>query len=220
MTMVTFSPPLRERKKRNTRHRILMAGLDAFTARGFENCTIEEIARAAGVGKGTVYNYFRTKEDLVVSFMVDMERQMQAEAATLAQARGSVASILTRFIESQMAFKAPHFPFVRLFLAQLAGRATQADTWVGEASAALDPPLAQLFEKLQKRGLVRTDVDITTLVGTFKVMQLGLMVLWAIEGPPWTGISEVVRQQVRLFCSGIDERNGASRRSGERVKRV
>jgi AcrR family transcriptional regulator len=204
MTMVTSLLPLRERKKRDTRHRILMAGLDAFTARGFENCTIDEIARAAGVGKGTVYNYFSTKEDLVVSFMVDMERQMQTDAATLAQARGSVASILARFIEWQMAFKAPHYPFVRLFLAQLAGRATHADTWVGEASTALDPPLVQLFEKLQKRGLVRTDVEVTALVGTFKVMQLGLMVLWAIEGPPWTGIGDIVRQQVRLFCAGIE----------------
>jgi hypothetical protein len=35
-------------------------------------------------------------------------------------------------------------------------------------------------------------------------MQLGLMVLWAIEGPPWTGIGEIVRMQVRLFCSGIE----------------
>ena len=57
MTVVTSATlPLRERKKRDTRHRILMAGLDAFTARGFENCTIDEIARAANVGKGTVYN--------------------------------------------------------------------------------------------------------------------------------------------------------------------
>ena len=204
MTMVTSVLPLRERKKRDRRERILMAGLDAFTKRGFENCTIDEIAHAAGVGKGTVYNYFRTKEDLVVSFMVDVERQMLAEAATLAQARGSVATILTRFIESHMAVKEPHHPFVRLFLAQLAGRATHADAWVGEASAALDPPLVQLFEKLQKRGLVRTDVDVTTLVGTFKVMLLGLMVLWAIEGPPWAGIRGTVRQQVRLFCSGIE----------------
>lgn len=204
MTAVTFPLPLRERKKLDTRHRILMAGLEAFTARGFENCTIDEIARAAGVGKGTVYNYFRSKEDLVVSFMVDVERQMQAEAATLAQARGSLASILTRFIQSQMTLKAPHYPFVRLFLAQLAGRATHADTWVGEASTALDPPLLQLFDKLQKRGLVRTDVEPPTLVSAFKVVQLGLMVLWAIEGPPWTGMDEVVRQQVRLFCSGIE----------------
>ena len=201
--MVTIEPPLRERKKRDTRRRILMAGLEAFTARGFENCTIDEIARAAGVGKGTVYNYFRTKEDLVVSFMVDVERQTQAGIAPLAQARGSAASILTRFIESQMALKAPHYRFVRLFLAQLAGTATHADAWVSEASTALDPTLAQLFQKLQARGLVRVDLDVATLVGAFKVMQLGVMILWAIEGPPWARIGDVVRQQVRLFCSGI-----------------
>jgi AcrR family transcriptional regulator len=203
MTVVTLLS-LRERKKHDTRHRILMAGLDAFTARGFEHCTIDEIARAAGVGKGTVYNYFRTKEDLVVSFMVDLERQLQAEAATLAQSRGSAASILARFIESQMALKAPHYPFVRLFLAQLAGRATHADSWVAEASTALDPPLVQLFEKLRQRGLVRADLEVATLVGSFKILQLGLMVLWAIEGPPWNGIGEIVRQQVKLFCSGIE----------------
>jgi len=203
MTVVTFTS-LRERKKHDTRHRILMAGLDAFTARGFEHCTIDEIARAAGVGKGTVYNYFRTKEDLVVSFMVEIERQLQAEAATLSQARGSAASILSRFIESQMALKEPHYPFVRLFLAQLTGRATFADTWVADANAALDPPLRQLFEKLQTRGLVRADLEVSTLVGSFKILQLGLMVLWAIEGPPWNGIGGIVRQQVRLFCSGIE----------------
>jgi AcrR family transcriptional regulator len=204
MTVVTIEPPLRERKKRDTRRRILMAGLEAFTARGFENCTIDEIARAAGVGKGTVYNYFRAKEDLVVSFMVEVERQTQAKVAALAQGRGSASSVLTRFIESQLALKAPHYRFVRLFLAQLAGTATHADTWVREASAALDPALVQLFEKLQQRGLVRADVDVATLVGAFKVMQLGLMILWAIEGPPWAGMGDVVRQQVRLFCSGIE----------------
>ena len=204
MTMVTFEPPLRERKKRDTRQRILMAGLEAFTARGFENCTIDEIASAAGIGKGTVYNYFRAKEDLVVSFMVDIEHQTQTEIAPLVKARGSVASILTRVIEAQMALKAPHYKFVRLFLARLAGTATHADTWVSEVSAALDPTLVQLFEKFRQRGQVRTDVDVGTLVGTFKVMQLGLMMLWAMEGPPWTGISRVVRQQVRLFCSGIE----------------
>lgn len=204
MTMVTIKLPRREQKKRDTRQRILDAGLDAFTRRGFDRCTIDEIASAAGVGKGTIYNYFRTKEDLVVSFMVDVERQTQADVASRAHARGSAAAILTRFIEAQMAAKAPHYRFVRLFLAQLAGTATHDDRWVHQASAALDPPLTRLFENLQKRELVRRDVDVPTLVGAFKVMQLGLMLLWAIEGPPWAGISGIVRQQVRLFCSGIE----------------
>ena len=62
----------------------------------------------------------------------------------------------------------------------------------------------QLFEKLQGRGLVRADLEVSTLVGSFKILQLGLMVPWAIEGPPWSGIGDIVRQQVRLFCSGIE----------------
>ena len=151
MTMVTLPLPLRERKKRDTRHRILTVASTPSPRAGSRTARLTK-SRAAGVGKGTVYNYFRTKEDLVVSFMVDIEQQMQAEAAGMAQARGSAASILTRFIESQMALKAPHYPFV-LFLARLAGTATHADTWVGEASTALDPVLVQLFEKLQRRGL-------------------------------------------------------------------
>ncbi len=201
--MVTSHLPLRQRKKLETRERILSAGLAAFARRGFDGCTIDEIAVAAGVGKGTVYNYFRTKEDLVVSFMVEVERHAQREASRLSQARGSLESTLTRFVEYQFQLKERHYPFVRVFLAQLCGKATPQDAWVAEASAALDPPLIQLFESLRARGVVRADLDVDTLVGTFKVIQLGLTVLWAIEGPPWSGASEAVRQQVRLFCSGI-----------------
>ena len=38
---------------------------------------------SADVGKGTIYNYFRTKEDIVVAFMADFEREVQARVATL-----------------------------------------------------------------------------------------------------------------------------------------
>jgi AcrR family transcriptional regulator len=194
----------RERKKVETRDRILSAGLAAFADRGIDGCTIDEIALAADVGKGTIYNYFRTKEELVVAFMVDVERQAQDEAAKLALGNRSPRSILTRFIEFQFKVKEPHYRFVRIFLAQLAGKAPPDAEWVRQANQALDPPLTQLFTVMQTRGRVRTDVDLTTLVGAFKVMQLGLLVLWALEGPPWSEIGQTIRQQVQLFCSGIE----------------
>ncbi len=201
--MVTTSSR-RERKKVETRDRILQAGLAAFAKRGIDHCTIDEIALAADVGKGTVYNYFRTKEDLVVSFMVDVERQAQNEASQLAQGNRSPRSILTRFVERQFELKRPHYAFVRVFLAQLAGKARPDEAWVGQASEAIDPPLTQLFTTMQTRGRVRTDVDVATLVGAFKVMQLGLTVLWALEGPPWSGTTRAIQHQIQLFCSGIE----------------
>ncbi|SEH03203.1 DNA-binding transcriptional regulator, AcrR family [Nonomuraea solani] len=55
---------LRERKKRETRQRIADIAMGLFMARGFDNVTVAEVARAADVSVNTVFNYFSTKEDL------------------------------------------------------------------------------------------------------------------------------------------------------------
>ncbi|MGW6502351.1 TetR/AcrR family transcriptional regulator [Nonomuraea angiospora] len=55
---------LRERKKRETRQRIADVAMGLFMAKGFDNVTVAEVARAADVSVNTVFNYFSTKEDL------------------------------------------------------------------------------------------------------------------------------------------------------------
>lgn len=55
---------LRERKKRETRTRIADMAMGLFMARGFDQVTVAEVARAADVSVNTVFNYFGTKEDL------------------------------------------------------------------------------------------------------------------------------------------------------------
>jgi AcrR family transcriptional regulator len=55
---------LRERKKRETRQRIADVAMGLFMLRGFEKVTVAEVAEAADVSVNTVFNYFKTKEDL------------------------------------------------------------------------------------------------------------------------------------------------------------
>jgi AcrR family transcriptional regulator len=57
---------LRELKKRATRQRISDVATEMFLARGFESVAVTEVAAAAGVSEKTVYNYFPTKESLVL----------------------------------------------------------------------------------------------------------------------------------------------------------
>ncbi|WP_433345980.1 TetR/AcrR family transcriptional regulator [Microtetraspora malaysiensis] len=57
---------LRERKKRQTRQRISEVAIGLFVERGFDRVTIAEVAAAADVSVNTVYNYFESKEDLVL----------------------------------------------------------------------------------------------------------------------------------------------------------
>jgi AcrR family transcriptional regulator len=55
----------RERKKQETRQRLLRSAWRLFREKGYDDTTVEEITEAADVGKGTFFNYFATKESIV-----------------------------------------------------------------------------------------------------------------------------------------------------------
>ncbi len=59
---------LREKKKIETKNRIFEVSGKLFKEKGFENTTIDEITKEAGIAKGTFFNYFPTKESLVFYF--------------------------------------------------------------------------------------------------------------------------------------------------------
>jgi AcrR family transcriptional regulator len=61
--------PLRERKKRKTRRLIINTAIELFSARGFDEVTLEDIAAVCDVSRGTVFNYFPYKELMILEFM-------------------------------------------------------------------------------------------------------------------------------------------------------
>ncbi len=61
-------PNRRERRRAETRERIFRAALKLFAARGVLATTVEDITEAADVGKGTFFNYFPSKEHVLLAF--------------------------------------------------------------------------------------------------------------------------------------------------------
>jgi AcrR family transcriptional regulator len=74
---------LRELKKARTRRHIADTAARLFADRGFENVTVSDVAREAEVAEQTVYNYFRTKELLVI----DRDQQISDRLCELIRSR-------------------------------------------------------------------------------------------------------------------------------------
>src|SRR5246500_2254719 len=72
---------LRERKKRLMRQQLTDAATEMFIERGFDGFRVTDVAEACGVSEKTVFNYFPTKESLVLDRL----------AATIASLRAGLA---------------------------------------------------------------------------------------------------------------------------------
>jgi TetR/AcrR family fatty acid metabolism transcriptional regulator len=85
-------PLLAERAdKADKRDAILRAAIETFAARGFFNAQVADVARSAGVAAGTVYLYFRGKDDLLISiFERTMTDAIAAGRESVAAKRGAI----------------------------------------------------------------------------------------------------------------------------------
>jgi AcrR family transcriptional regulator len=205
MTMViTEIESRRDRKKAAVRARIIATAIDLFGRHGLANVTVEHIADVADIGKGTIYNYFETKEDIVVAFMVDLEQKVQARIKKFTASRASLDSILTNLVLLEFKLKKPYHQFVRVFLGQLFSRTEHFLPYMIEMQKAIDPVLDTLFRALQEHRVIRQDVNIPELTIAFKTLHLGITGLWAVEGPPFQQTEKTLRLQMKLFAQGLE----------------
>jgi AcrR family transcriptional regulator len=193
----------RNRKKEATRSQIIAAAIDLFSQHGIAGVTVDQIAEAADVGKGTIYNYFQAKEDIVVAFMAGFEDKVQAKLRDIDTSR-PLPDILTEFIRTQFKIKKRYHSFVRVFLGQMFLHTDQFLPYMVEIQKTMDPPLESLLRGLQQRGTIRPDINLADLVVVFKTVQLGLTALWAIEGPPFTATEHTLVQEIKLLCEGLE----------------
>jgi AcrR family transcriptional regulator len=204
MTMVIKSnASRRDRKKITARTKIISTAIDLFSKHGIANITVEQITEAADIGKGTIYNYFDTKEAVVVAFMVDLERKVQARIPKIIESRGSLASILTEYIQFQFRLKKRYHQFARVFLTQMFSNTEHFIPYMVEMQKVIDPPLESLFHELKRRRRIRANIDIPKLVVAFKTIHVGITCVWAVEGPPFTGTEQILKFQMELFSKGL-----------------
>lgn len=88
--------PDRAVQKAEKRSAILEGAIRVFAEKGFFNATVAEVARAAGVADGTIYLYFKSKDELLLSVFDEKMEQLCAEAREAIAGATSAAEALRR----------------------------------------------------------------------------------------------------------------------------
>jgi AcrR family transcriptional regulator len=180
--------PLRRDAERN-RQRILHAAAEVFTQRGLD-ATLDDVARQAGVGVGTVYRRFPDKESLVAELFQDRIDTLVA-VAEAAGAAPDPWQALVSFLEYAAASMAGD-----LGLRQLMMFATYGKDRVAYAREQMRPVITKLVERAQAAGALRPDFAATD------VPLIALMLSSAAEyaGPV---NHEVWRRYLALLIDGM-----------------
>jgi AcrR family transcriptional regulator len=96
--------PLTEEEQARRRHEIFHQVVNIFLKKGFQETSIREIAEATGLGKSTLYDYFRNKDEILVYYFEDQLNDLTAEAQQLAMQNKSADRRLREIIQMHMEF--------------------------------------------------------------------------------------------------------------------
>jgi AcrR family transcriptional regulator len=107
------TPGKRERNKEQTKERILAAALELFREKGLEQTTTKEISKKAEIAEGTLFNYFKTKEDLALYFFQkETDALIQWYRAETRLQKAPLPEKLFAIIHQQLEYIEPYEDFI------------------------------------------------------------------------------------------------------------
>ena len=141
--------PLRRDAEQN-RQRILCAASDVFTTRGLQ-ATLDDVARQAGVGVGTVYRRFPDKESLVDALFEDKLQALVTLAERALEAPDSWTGLVTLMEQAATVLTGDRG------LLEILMYATYGQDRVSRARARMQPVVTRVVERAQRDGKLRAD---------------------------------------------------------------
>jgi len=187
--------PLRRDAERN-RQRILQAAAEVFNERGLD-VSLDEIARCAGVGVGTVYRRFRTKEELVEALFMDRLDRIAALAGEAYEVPDPWSGLVC-FMERMAEIMAGD-----VGLRQMLMFATYGQDLVTVARQRNAPLLQRLVERAQAAGQVRTDLKQTDIMFIIFMMTEAARLTHAANPDIWRRYLTLILDGMRPDREGV-----------------
>ena len=189
-----------ERKKEETKNKILAVAVGLFNQHGLETVTMEQIAEVADIAKGTLYNYFPSKEAIINGFLQQSFRERNddriARLRQLPDTRSRLTQIFNLLVEGVKAQQ-------KIFEAFMVYRMKQVISFrpIEDEPSGLSMLVHEIIELGQQSNELRTDLPEDVLSGLFEYALIAAIKPFYLE-PETYNQQKSVEQCVDLFLNG------------------
>jgi TetR/AcrR family fatty acid metabolism transcriptional regulator len=200
----------RELQKNDKRARILDAAVKVFADRGFFTATVAEIARAAGVADGTIYLYFKSKDDLLLRLFDEKMSVLLGEARAAVAAEASAPDKLRRFIELHFALVEKNPELASVLIVEL----RQSAQFLKGLEKAKLAAYLDLIAEVVKAGQEKGELDAVASPATVKRAIFGaldeLALGWLLSGRR-TSLKKTAGEVAEWLVRGLEKPSGGTK---------
>ena len=193
----------RERRSAELRERMFRAALELFASKGYAETTVEDITEAADVGKGTFFNYFPSKEHILMAFGEMQLAKLEAVIREVKTADQPMIDVLRSLVLRMTEEPIRNPAIIRALLqANLSSVPVRGEMLrIHDRNRAL---LGQLIRHGQERGEIRTDLPAEEIAQVWRQMVFGTLMFWSLVGDG--SLTRRIETALHMLWEGIGSR--------------
>lgn len=187
-----------ERKKKETRQKIIKVAMDLFQSQGFNNTTMEQIAEEADIARKTLYNHFPVKEAIVDDYVRGISKEGNQEAFETLQNLPDTRSRLQNTLEKVYEWVEINREIIGICLGYRLKNMYQGSGYRGGGSQSL---IAEIIRLGQQAGEIRQDIPAKMLVKQLDTLRMTVVMDW-INDTSGLELRKEMAKLVDLFLDG------------------
>lgn len=190
-------------KKADKRRHILEAAVEVFARAGFHKSRVADIAREADVADGTIYLYFKGKDDVLISIFEETMTEMIEAAEAALEGIDDPLDRLHAFAVNHMANVEENWAVAKVLLVELRLSNTFMKEYKPTRLQSYMDIIGRLIAEGQERGLVRSDINPTIIRRAFFGALDEIAMQWILTPGVRYGLRESAEQIAGVYVRGL-----------------
>ena len=192
-------PSRRERQFAARWEQIVKAAADLFAAKGFHRTTTKEIAEAADIAEGTLYNYFDSKDDILAGVLTKLIESQQPYFLSSEPVSMDASQFFTAYLNQRKEHLDQNYVMMQALISEILSNADLRQDYYNELMAPSIKSMESLLQLRMAVGQIR-QVDPALASRVITGLVLGIFLLKAVGDPlvdaRWEEISELTTAMI------------------------